>query len=270
MSDVVSLLKHHGYAALALIVFMEAVGLPVPAALALVAGGAAAALHVLRLERVLGTALVAMLVGDTLLYFFGRYTGWWLLGILCRLAANPESCVLRSAESFYKRGRTTLMFAKFIPGINTLAPPLAGSMKMRWWEFVRLDLVGAMLYTGAYTLAGFLFSQVISDVISRMRSVGHFMEWLLAIALLGYIAYRAWLYWRHREYRVVPRVQAGELAARLRELGAERVLIVDVRSHGYYDTGATRIRGSVRLEPANLLEALKGVPRDKQIYVYCT
>jgi membrane protein DedA with SNARE-associated domain len=270
MSDVVSLLKHHGYAALMLIVFMEAVGLPVPAALALVGGGAAAALHVLRLDTVLGAAVLAMLVGDTLLYVFGRYTGWWLLGILCRIAANPESCVLRSAESFYKRGRTTLMFAKFIPGINTLAPPLAGSMKMRWWEFVRLDFVGALLYTGAYTLAGFVFSRVIEDVLSRMRSVGHFMEWLLAVALLGYIAYRVWLYWRHREYRVVPRVQASELAARLKELDAHRVLIVDVRSHGYYDAGAVRIRGSIRVEPANLLDALKGVPQDKEIFVYCT
>jgi membrane protein DedA with SNARE-associated domain len=270
MSDVVSLLKNHGYAALALIVFMEAVGLPVPAALALVAGGAAAALHVLRLDAVIGSAVVAMLLGDTLLYFFGRYTGWWLLGVLCRLAANPESCVLRSAESFYKRGRTTLMFAKFIPGINTLAPPLAGSMKMRWWEFLRLDVLGALLYAGAYTLAGLLFSRVISDVMSRMRSMGHLVEWVLALVLLGYIAYRAWLYWRHREYRVVPRVQASELVGRLHELGAERVLIVDVRSHGYYDAGATRIRGSVRVEPANLLEALKAVPRDKQIFVYCT
>src|SRR5690349_25170563 len=115
MSEVVSLLKHHGNAALALIVFCEAIGLPVPAAVALIAAGAAAAMHVLRPDAVVGTAVLAMLLGDTLLYLFGRFTGWWLLGILCRLAANPESCVLRSAESFYKRGRTTLLFAKFIP-----------------------------------------------------------------------------------------------------------------------------------------------------------
>lgn len=270
MSDVVSLLRHHGYAALALIVFMEAIGLPMPAALALIAAGAAAAVHVLQPQTVLAVALIAMLLGDTLLYLFGRFTGWWLLGILCRLAANPESCVLRSAESFYKRGRTTLMFAKFIPGINTLAPPLAGSMRMRWTEFARLDFVAAVLYTGVYTLAGYAFSGIIAIVASRMHVVGRLVEWAFAAALIGYIIYRVSLYWRHREYRVVPRVKATELADRVRELGADRVLIVDVRSHGYYDPGASRIRGSVRVEPANLEDALKSVQKDKQIYVYCT
>lgn len=270
MSDVVSLLKHHGYAALAIIVFLEAIGLPMPAALALIAAGTAAALHVLQPQTVLGVALFAMLIGDTLLYLFGRFTGWWLLGILCRLAANPESCVLRSAESFYKRGRTTLMFAKFIPGINTLAPPLAGSMRMRWPEFARLDLVAAVLYTSTYIALGYAFSGAINIVSSRMHSAGRLFEWLFAIALVGYMIYRVSLYWRHRQYRVVPRVQAAEVVARLNELGADRVLIVDVRSHGYYDSGATRIRGSVRVEPANLADALKDVPRDKQIFVYCT
>jgi membrane protein DedA with SNARE-associated domain len=270
MADLGSLLKDHGYTALAIIVFLEAVGLPVPAALGLIAAGAAAALHVLRFDVVLPVALFAMLAGDIILYTFGRYTGWWLLGILCRLAANPESCVLRSAESFYKRGRTTLMFAKFIPGINTLAPPLAGSMRMRLTEFLRLDFVAALLYTGAYTFAGFAFSGVIAAVSSRMRVAGHFVEWLFVAALMGYIGYRVWLYWRHRQYRVVPRVQAHELNAALEELGADRVLIIDVRSHGYYDAAATRIKGSVRVEPANLSAALKTVPPDRKIYVYCT
>lgn len=270
MADVISLLKHHGYVALAIIVFLEAVGFPVPAALALVAAGAAAAVHFLRPDTVLGVAIVCMLIGDTLLYTFGRYTGWWLLGILCRLAANPESCVLTSAESFYKRGRTTLLFAKFIPGINTLAPPLAGSMRMRWWEFLRLDIVAATLYTGAYLAAGFVFSDIISALGERMHAAGRIVEWLFAVALVGYVVYRVSLYWRHRQYRVVPRVQVAELAARLTEIGADRVLIVDVRSHGYYDPGASRIRGSIRVEPANLIAALKDVPKDKQIFVYCT
>jgi membrane protein DedA with SNARE-associated domain len=270
MSDVVSLLKHHGYTALAFLVFLEAVGLPVPAALALVAAGAAAAVHVLKPADVLGVAVLALLIGDTLLYLFGRFTGWWLLGVLCRLAANPESCVLRSAESFYKRGRTTLLFAKFVPGINTLAPPLAGSMRMRWPEFFRLDFVAAALYASAYVAAGYIFSDVIEVLLSHMHSAGRLIEWLLAVALVGYIVYRVSLYWRHREYRVVPRLQAIEVAQRLKDLGADRILIVDVRSHGYYDSGATRIRGSIRVEPANLVEALKSVPKDKQIFVYCT
>ena len=78
------------------------------------------------------TALASILTGDTLMFLMGRYTGWWLLGLLCRLSLNPEACILRSADSFYKRGRALLIFAKFVPGINTIAPPMAGSMNMRY------------------------------------------------------------------------------------------------------------------------------------------
>src|SRR3954454_15624665 len=108
-------LGRHPYLSLGLIVFLEAVGIPVPAAIALVAAGAAAAMGALRVDVALAVAIFAMLLGDTILYFIGRTTGWWLLGILCRLSANPESCILFSADSFYRRGRTTLVIAKFLP-----------------------------------------------------------------------------------------------------------------------------------------------------------
>ena len=79
-----------------------------------------------------------MLLGDSLLYVLGSRMGWGLLGFLCKVSATPETCILRSAESFYKRGRATLLIAKFIPGVNTMAPPLAGSMKMPFVQFLGL------------------------------------------------------------------------------------------------------------------------------------
>jgi len=270
MSDIVSLLSRHGYSVLALIVFCEAMGLPVPAALALIAAGAASALHDLRPGLVVITALSAMFVGDTLLFILGRSTGWALLGFLCRVALNPESCILRSAESFYRRGRATLMFAKFIPGVNSLAPPLAGSMRMSYGQFVRLDLIGACLYTLAYGGIGYLSSDVILALARGAHAVGRVVEWLLLIALIVYLAYRAYVYWSHREYRIVPRVQVAELAAKLASDEVSRLIVADVRSHGYYDPGASRIKGSIRLEPNNLLATVKDWPRDKEIYLYCT
>ena len=94
----------------------------------------------------------------------GRYTGWWLLGLLCRLSLNPESCILRSADSFYRRGRTVLVFAKFVPGVNTMAVPLAGSMNMRFAQFFGLDLAGASLYAAAYLSVGFIFSDALGTI----------------------------------------------------------------------------------------------------------
>jgi rhodanese-related sulfurtransferase len=65
-------------------------------------------------------------------------------------------------------------------------------------------------------------------------------------------------------------VQVEELASKLASEEKDKVLILDVRSHGYYDANAERIKGSIRLEPNNLSEELKTIPKDKDIYVYCT
>src|ERR1700722_12515262 len=158
MDSWISNLAAHGFVILFAAVFLEAIGFPVPAALALLIAGGASARGALPASYALPGAIAAMLVGDTLMFLVGRYTGWWLLGLLCRISLNPESCILRSADSFYRRGRKLLLIAKFIPGINTMAPPLAGSMNMRFWPFIRLDLAGAALYVGTCFGIGFLFS----------------------------------------------------------------------------------------------------------------
>ena len=270
MNEFVSGIVHHGYVAVAIVVFAEAIGLPMPAALALVAGGAAAASGVLRLPVLFLGALSAMLAGDIILFVTGRYTGWALLGFLCRVALNPETCILRSAESFYKRGKVTLVVAKFLPGVNTMAPPLAGTMKMRVLQFLRLDFAGAVLYVSAYLALGFAFHGLLADIVRGFQTAGRAMEVIFLIALAGYVVYRVWLYRSHSMYRVVPRVQVQELVARLAAAESDKVLLVDVRSHGYYDSGTSRIKGSIRLEPNNLAEEIKSLPHDKEIYLYCT
>jgi membrane protein DedA with SNARE-associated domain len=270
MNNIFSLIAHHGYLVIFVVVLAEAIGLPVPAAVALVAGGAAVAAHTLSAPRALALALLAMLLGDTVLFILGRYMGWALLGLLCRLSVNPESCILRSAESFYKRGKTTLLIAKFIPGVNTMAPPLAGSMRMRFWQFIRLDFIGACLYVLAYGGLGFLFRDFLAAITQGFQTATHLLEEVMFCAAIGYVAYRVWLYQKNKVYRVVPRVQVEELARRLASDEKEKVLILDVRSHGYYDSNAARIKGSIRLEPNNLSEELKALPQERDIYVYCT
>jgi rhodanese-related sulfurtransferase len=92
----------------------------------------------------------------------------------------------------------------------------------------------------------------------------------VVVALVVYSVYRVLQYRKNKMYRVVPRIQVQELAARLASEEAGRVLIVDVRSHGYYDSGSARIKNSIRIEPNNLDEEVKILPRDKDIYLYCT
>jgi membrane protein DedA with SNARE-associated domain len=270
MNEFLSLIARHGYSIIFATVLTEAIGLPVPAALALVAGGTAAASGTLHAPVILLLAVSAMLAGDSLLYVLGSRTGWGLLGFLCKVSVSPETCILRAAESFYKRGRLTLLIAKFIPGVNSMAPPLAGSMKMPFGQFLGLDFLGVSFYVLVYGGIGFLFGDFLETIARGFLAAGHLAEIAAILAVIGYVAYRVWLFRKHRIYRIVPRVQVMELARQLQSEEAGKILLVDVRSHGYYDPGATRIRGSIRIEPNNLSQAVKALPKDKDIYLYCT
>ena len=270
MSSLLATISQHGYLLLFLMVFAEAAGLPVPAALALIAAGAAGAAHVLSVPAAFVTALVGMMLGDIMLFLLGRYTGWALLSFICSLSLNPETCILRSAESFYKRGRITLLFAKFIPGVNTMAPPLAGSMKMRPLQFLRLDLAGSCIYILAYGVLGYLFRDFVADITHGFQSAGRTFTQVMVVAVIAYGIYRVVHYRRHRISGIVPRIEVQELARKLASEEHKDIILADVRSHGYYDAGSARIAGSIRIEPNHLAEELKILPKDKDIYLYCT
>ncbi|MGC1457066.1 MAG: VTT domain-containing protein [Steroidobacteraceae bacterium] len=261
-------LAQHGILALSLFVFLQAIGLPVPCAVALILAAAESAKGHLSVIGVLGGALGAMLVGDVLMFLLGRYTGWWLLGTLCRISLNPESCVVTSADTFHRRGRSLLVVAKFLPGINTMAPPLAGSMQMRWWSFLGLDLVGAALYIGAYFILGYLCSDAVAAVI---RFYERFGQLTTAVVLILVTAYVLWLLLSTIQARSLGRAvphAPPEIVAR--ELSAGEAVVFDVRSHGYFDPGAVRIPTSQRVDPNALRAHLKEFAKDRQIYLYCT
>jgi membrane protein DedA with SNARE-associated domain len=281
MNELLGAVAQHGYAVLAAVVFLMAVGVPVPGALALLTAGSAAAYGKMSAPAAFGVSVAALLAGDLLLYLLGRYTGWALLGFLCRVSANPESCILRSAEMFYRRGKRALLIAKFLPGLNVMAPPLAGSMKMRLAQFLRLDFLSACLYVLAYGGLGFLFSGFLRQITDALQSAARGIQFVLAVGLAVFVLYRAWLYRKYRLDIVAPRVSVEEVARLITPTGADTapdpvssdaaaVLIVDVRSHGYYDENAVRIKGSVRIEPNHLDEEFKVLPADKDIYLYCT
>ncbi|MGH8140691.1 MAG: rhodanese-like domain-containing protein [Steroidobacteraceae bacterium] len=214
----------------------------------------------------LAGALAAMVAGDTIMFVIGRYTGWWLLGVLCRLSLNPESCILRGADAFFRRGRTLLVIAKFIPGINTMAPPLAGCMNMRIGQFLRFDLVGAAFYIVAYFTVGFVFSGALEAVTKGYQTFGRAVGWAVICLLAGYVAFLLWRWGRERALRAVAYAIPAE-AARAMDAGAR---IYDVRSHGYLDPRATRIRGSRRLDPHTLHRSSEEFPTEQPVFVYCT
>jgi len=264
MEALVLAVAQYGHSILFFVVLAESLGLPIPAALGLLVAGGASARGTLHPADMIATGIGAMLIGDNLLFFLGRYTGWWLLGMLCRVSLNPEACILRSADTFYKRGRVILLFAKFLPGLNTMAPPLAGSMNLPWVQFLPLDLTGASLYVLMYFGIGYLFSDFLGTIMKGYSTVGTMVGWLITVFLLVWLFNRIRLWLKARKEMPVPLISPQEVARR----GA--VAIFDVRSHGYYERGTMRIEGSQRIEPSALTDHIDKLPRDREIILYCT
>lgn len=271
----VTVVEHHGYATVAVLLLVSSCGLPLPLSVVLLTAGAVAHGGSLQLGLVILCAGLAGLAGDTIMYFGGRFTGWWLLAGICRLSMNPENCIFGSANSFYKRGPKTLLFAKFIPGLATVAAPLAGSLNMKLLRFVKLDSVGVFGYVTAWTLTGYLFSPFIRVILGWVQRAGHVtVATLLAVVL----AYSGWLLYnwvRDRRFNNVERVEAQDLWELMKAASHEKlVVIADVRSHGYYDPGMQRIKNSIRVEPSRLKEELVALREfmapECEIYLYCS
>jgi membrane protein DedA with SNARE-associated domain/rhodanese-related sulfurtransferase len=273
--DLLSVIEHHGYAVTAVVLFLACCGLPLPLSVVLLAAGAAAHGGSLNLGLVIVIACTAALSGDTLMYFGGRYTGWWLLAGMCRLSMNAETCIFGAANSFYKRGPRTLVVAKFIPGLSTVAAPLAGSLNMRLMRFLRLDAAGVLLYVSTWTLAGFVFARFLRDVVGWVTRVGHVTTAVVLVLLVFYAIWLAANWVRDTRFSDVERVHVVELLERMQNATHEKLLIIaDVRSHGYYDPGMQRIKNSIRVEPSRLKEELDALREFMQpeceIYLYCS
>lgn len=272
--DVVSFVAHHGYATVAILLFLASAGLPLPTSITLLAAGAAAHQGI-RLEIILPLAWAAMLLGDTMLYLGGRYTGWWLLAGMCRLTMNPEGCIFSSSAYFYRRGARTLLFSKWIPGLAAMAAPLAGSLNMRFGRFLRLDSAGVGLYVLAWAGAGYLFSGFIHEITAWIATLGHAVLILAGLLVLAYAVSIIVFAIKARKYEKISRISAEELKQRLEAASPNRlVVIADVRSHNYYDPGMQRIKNSIRVEPTRLREELEALREfmapECEIYLYCS
>jgi rhodanese-related sulfurtransferase len=130
--------------------------------------------------------------------------------------------------------------------------------------------LGALLYSVTYLAIGYVSRDFLAVTLKSFREAGRAMEYTIVGVLIVYAIYRVTQMMKYRKYNIVPRVQAEQLSTLIGSPEAAHVQIVDVRSHGYYDVGAERILGSTRIEPNNLDEEIKHLPKDRDIYVYCT
>lgn len=272
----IGMIQQHTYAVVAVILFLAASGLPVPTSIVLLAGGATAHQTGAHIWLLLPIAWAAAVCGDTLLYFGGRHTGWWLLTGMCRFSINPEGCIFSSSAYFYRRGAKTLLFAKWIPGLASMAAPLAGSLNMRFPRFLRLDAAGVSGYVAFWLGMGYLFSSIVTQIMAWVQRLGHAFALIVTLMVVGYAISLIIFSIKARKYNKIDKISAEDLQERLQAASSNNTLVViaDVRSHNYYDPGMQRIKNSIRVEPTRLKEELLALREfmapECEIYLYCS
>jgi len=246
-------------------VLLQQLGLPVPAVPTLLLAGSLAATSG-SLGQVLAAAVVASVLADWLWYWSGKVFGYRVLAGLCKLSINPSSCVSQTEARFIRWGISSLVVAKFIPGFSTVAPPIAGALRMSQAGFLLAAGVGAALWAGAALGAGWLLQDAVQSAIAALdRHAARAL--LVVLALLAvWLGWKLWQKYRFRKFCAVPHVTPAELLAALDS--DTPPLVLDLR-------GATMIAATGPIVGARvaehdfLHEAVGDWPKDRPIVTLC-
>ncbi len=268
MSETLEFIVRHGYSVLFVWMAVEQLGLPIPAIPLLLAAGALAGAGRLSLALVLLVSVVASLLADALWYEMGRRKGVRVLQFLCRVSLEPDSCVRRTELLFGRYGVRSLVVSKFVPGLSTAAPPLAGIFGMRLPRFLLFAGLGALLYAGTFAGLGYLFSAQLEMMAEGALRLGEWLVVLLASALAVYLLVKVWQRQRFLHVLRTSRITPEELKERLD--GGEEIVIVDLRHPLDVEAEPHHIPGALHLSPDDLDARHHEIPRDRDIVLYCT
>jgi membrane protein DedA with SNARE-associated domain/rhodanese-related sulfurtransferase len=246
-------------------VLMQQVGLPVPAVPTLLVAGSLAASPG-QLGQILAAAVLASVLADWLWYLAGKAFGYRVLAGLCRLSINPGSCVSATEARFTRWGAWSLVVAKFIPGFSTVAPPIAGALRMALAAFLAAAAMGAALWAGGAIAAGWWLRDELQQALARLEGNGGTAFALVALALGLWLGWKFWQKYRFEKLAAIPHITPAELAAAL--ASPQPPLFLDLRGDAMI-----RATGLLPGATAATLEAVAQVaadwPREQLVVTLC-
>ena len=249
-------------------ILADELGLPTPCLPALIGAGVLCGLGKMSFGLCLGIALLTCAIGDAVWYSLGRKSGGGILRLLCKVSLEPDSCVRKTATVIEKHGPTSLLFAKFLPGIGNTAVPMAGSSGMKLSTFALYDFAGNLLFVSFFLGLGVLLKDGAKNLESFTRHAEIVGVGLLFATVGALLAARVFVRWRFRKDLKMARIAPSELLE-LVETG-KKPFIVDLRHPLDFLPNPQLIPTALRIEPSKLVEQAQQLPRDRDIILYCT
>jgi membrane protein DedA with SNARE-associated domain/rhodanese-related sulfurtransferase len=264
----------HAYAILFLWVLVEQLGLPVPSIPLLLTAGTLSATHRVSAPTAVFVVIAACLISDSTWYALGRRFGGRVIGLLCRMSMEATTCVSKTEGYFSRRGPVTLLFAKFVPGLSTVAAPIAGQTGMRYSRFLLYDMSGALVWSLSFLLAGRFFGDVIKRSQGLFGFLSHFAGVVFVLMVMGFVVWRVVKQRRFlaqvREMRLEPEELKAMLDLAEQDGSVPQPFIVDLRHPLDYMPDPRVLPGAVRIGPSEVARNLQRFPRDRDVILYCT
>lgn len=266
-ADSLDLLARYGAVILPILVVAEQVGVPLPAVPALLGVGALAANGRGSIPLVLGAITVVALVVDLVWYEVGRRRGASVLARLCRLALEPDSCIRRTQDVFVRYGVRGMLVAKFLPGLTTVMPPLAGVFAVGRLRFVVYEILGVLLWAGLWTSVGYLFSDAITTIVAHLARAERVLV-AMALVVAGYFLTK--LVRRRLFLRALRIARIAPEALKRRLDAGEPTTIVDLRTRLEVEATPFAIPGSRWMSLEELDQHQWEFLRAGELVLYCT
>ena len=268
MSETLDFLMRYGPLVLFLAVFVEQIGIPLPAAPWLLAAGALAGAGKMSVTSAIAAATVGALLADLIWFYLGQRYGSRMLKLICRISLEQDSCVRRTEDVFERYGMSGVIAAKFIPGLSTITAPLAGRSGVSIVRFFFFDGLGSLLYAACFVLGGVLFSDQLEQILSTLDDLGHGALALVIALVALYIGYK---YYQRRRLLIelrMARITVDELHRKL-EAG-ENLFILDLRHRAELEQEPLLIRGALHITADELKVRHEEIPRDCDVILYCS
>ena len=262
------LLAQHGLLLVFANVLLTQAGAPVPSTPILIVAGAWIAQGQLGWGQVLGAATVATLLGNTPWYFAGRRYGHRILRTVCRISMEPDSCVQRTEDVFARWGTVSLIVGKNIPGFATIAPPLAGAMRVSFPRFMAYTAISALLWAVLPLLAGWIFEAEVGWLLSRLEDLGVGALVVVGAVVGLYVISRSIERYLLIRLLRTTRIDVDELRTLMD--GDLKPVILDVRSRIAQQLEPRRLPGAVVVDMSAPQVPLVHVPPDRDVVVYCS